>query len=73
MTSTGGIGADRLVGDAAVNVLSGGAGNDTLSGRGGNDTLAGGADTDTADFSYVGAGFTATLNSGGAATVRELV
>ncbi|MFZ9413270.1 MAG: calcium-binding protein, partial [Alphaproteobacteria bacterium] len=66
---TGGAGADRLVGDGAVNVLFGGAGSDTLSGRGGNDTLAGGAISDTADYSYLATGFTASLDSTGTATV----
>ncbi|MEY4682251.1 MAG: hypothetical protein RLZZ276_3900, partial [Pseudomonadota bacterium] len=66
---TGGDGADRLVGDGVVNVLDGGIGNDTLSGRAGNDTLLGGADLDTADYAYLGTGFTATLDSSGAVTV----
>ncbi|MCC6982141.1 MAG: M10 family metallopeptidase C-terminal domain-containing protein [Bauldia sp.] len=39
---TGGIYADRLVGNAAVNVLAGGDGDDVLDGKGGNDTLLGG-------------------------------
>jgi Ca2+-binding RTX toxin-like protein len=37
---------DRIIGDAANNVIEGLAGNDTLSGAGGNDTLNGGADDD---------------------------
>jgi Ca2+-binding RTX toxin-like protein len=65
----GGTGADRLVGDAEANSLGGGAGDDTLVGGGGNDALLGGADTDTADYAYLAAGFTATLASGGTATV----
>ena len=65
----GGAGADRLVGDAEANILGGGAGDDTLMGGGGNDTLLGGADTDTADYSYLSAGFTATLDSAGTAIV----
>jgi Ca2+-binding RTX toxin-like protein len=60
---------DLLVGDAGANLIGGNTGNDTLSGRGGNDTLAGGADMDTADYSYLATGFTATLDAGGTVTV----
>jgi Ca2+-binding RTX toxin-like protein len=60
---------DLLVGDAGANLIGGNTGNDTLSGRGGNDTLAGGADMDTADYSYLATGFTATLDAGGPVTV----
>jgi Ca2+-binding RTX toxin-like protein len=39
--ATGGDGADRLVGDALVNVLDGGPGDDTVEGGGGGDELRG--------------------------------
>jgi serralysin len=39
---TGGIYADRLVGNASVNVLTGGDGDDILDGKAGNDSLLGG-------------------------------
>lgn len=42
----GGDFADRLVGDAAANVLTGGMGDDILKGKGGNDTLLGGDGND---------------------------
>lgn len=43
---TSGAGADRLTGNAGVNILSGGLGADTLIGMGGNDKLIGGAGND---------------------------
>jgi Ca2+-binding RTX toxin-like protein len=65
----GGSGAERLVGDATVNLLDGDAGNDVLSGLGGNDVLLGGIGIDTADYSYLAAGLTATLDAGGTIAV----
>ncbi len=62
--------ADKLYGNAGVNLLSGGAGNDLLSGDAGNDTLRGGAGadrldggvgTDTATYAGATAGVTANL------------
>ena len=44
--ATGGSGADTIIGNAAVNLLSGGAGGDTIYGRGGNDSIAGGTGDD---------------------------
>ncbi|MDB9484303.1 Calx-beta domain-containing protein, partial [Dolichospermum circinale CS-537/05] len=44
--ATGGIGNDRLTGNALNNTLNGGSGNDQLQGLGGNDTLWGGAGND---------------------------
>ncbi|GCL42978.1 esterase-like activity of phytase family protein [Dolichospermum planctonicum] len=43
----GGLGADRLTGNALNNTLTGGAGNDTLNGGAGDDTLVGGLGTDS--------------------------
>ncbi|MDC1347429.1 S8 family serine peptidase, partial [Glaciecola sp.] len=45
-----GKGADRLVGNAADNVLDAAAGNDVLEGGAGNDILIGGAGSDTAVY-----------------------
>ena len=47
ITSTGGDGADTLVGGGASDTLSGGAGDDRLDGLGGADFLYGGAGNDT--------------------------
>jgi Ca2+-binding RTX toxin-like protein len=44
---TGGLGDDRIAGDAAANVLSGGNGDDTLLGGSGNDVLLPGPGADT--------------------------
>ena len=70
---TGGFGNDRIVGDAAANVLAGGAGDDTLIGGGGNDvllpgpgtdTLQGGPGLDTASFADPPAAVTVDLLAG---------
>jgi Ca2+-binding RTX toxin-like protein len=63
---TGGLGADKLTGDALHNVLLGGSGNDVLIGGAGNDTLDGGAGTgDTASYETSTDGVTIDLSLSG--------
>jgi serralysin len=50
----GGSGNDRLIGNAAANLLRGGAGDDRLNGLGGGDALAGGTGSDVFVFSRLG-------------------
>jgi serralysin len=50
--ATGGAGADRISGNALVNVLIGNGGNDQLFGLGGNDILIGGAGADFIDGGF---------------------
>ncbi len=72
----GGLGNDRITGDAAANLLGGGAGDDTLIGGGGNDvlepgvgtdTLTGGPGVDAASFADATAAITADLLAGSSA------
>lgn len=53
--------ADRLEGNAAVNILIGGGDDDTLIGRAGGDTLRGGNGADTASYAGAAAGVIANL------------
>ncbi|MDM3871337.1 CHRD domain-containing protein [Porticoccus sp. W117] len=65
-TLDGGAGSDTLIGSAGNDELLGGAGDDVLRGGGGADINNGGDGVDTADFSDIGSGVTADLNSGDA-------
>ena len=63
----GGLGNDRLTGNALNNTLTGGAGNDSLTGGAGDDTLVGGLGTDSLvggagndQFVFNGTAFSAT-------------
>jgi trimeric autotransporter adhesin len=60
----GGVGNDRLTGDALDNQLQGGAGNDTLEGAAGADALDGGAGTDLATYAGAGAAVVVSLDTG---------
>ena len=64
----GGLGMDRLVGTADVNVLEGGGNEDLLVGLGGKDILDGGDAFDTAEFTGATTGVTVTLGTNGAQT-----
>jgi Ca2+-binding RTX toxin-like protein len=66
---SGGGGADTLVGGAGNDTLSGGSGRDTLQGGAGSDLLVGEDADDVADFGYVTANLSVTLNAAGTVTV----
>ncbi|UTW46542.1 CHRD domain-containing protein [bacterium SCSIO 12696] len=65
-TLDGGADNDTLIGNAGNDTLLGGTGDDVLRGGGGADINNGGEGVDTADFSDIGSGITADLNSGDA-------
>jgi len=64
--------ADRLLGDAADNVIDGQAGNDLLAGGRGNDVLKGGAGSDSYLFS-LGDGQDTVVDSGASGDKNQLV